>query len=60
MPKFRFRIEDAKGSLLREGTGLFLDHKHAKEVLLERERRREGEKHADSVSVSVSEVKKNG
>ena len=60
MPKFRFRIEDAKGSLLREGTGLFLDRKHAKDVLLEREERRGGAKHAEQVGVSVSEVKSGG
>lgn len=57
MPKFTFRIEDSDGNLLREGTGLFVDRRNAKDVLVDREERRGGAEHAESVTVSVSEVK---
>ncbi len=54
MPKYKFKVEDTKGNLLREGTGLFMDRKHAKDTLLEREGRRNGEQ---GNSVTVTEVK---
>lgn len=57
MPKFKFRIEDGDGNLLREGMGLFEDRAHAKGVLLEREERREGRDHAEALKISVSESK---